>query len=158
LQRQRAPGIGATYTRKTGARVAPPLRRADPSVTWRLGQPKCHVAQGQHKRQVFASHCYYNIITYNKNINIYTTTDNIFSIHTINYKKNNIYNTNNTIFYINILNFSKNNNIFNAITIHYNKIIIFGTPIILFLRVILLIIRKIIIFITQIILFLLLIL
>jgi len=33
-----------------------------------------------------AFHCYYNIITYNKNNIIYTTTDNIFSIHTINYK------------------------------------------------------------------------
>jgi hypothetical protein len=32
------------------------------------------------------SHCYYSIITYNKNSIIYTTIDNIFSIHTINYK------------------------------------------------------------------------
>jgi hypothetical protein len=32
------------------------------------------------------SHCYYNIVTYNKNSIIYTTTDNIFSIHTINCK------------------------------------------------------------------------
>jgi hypothetical protein len=55
---------------------------------------------------------------------------------------------------MNILNFSKTNNIFNANTIHYNKIIIFVTPIILFLRITLLIIRKIKIFITQIILFL----
>jgi hypothetical protein len=39
-----------------------------------------------------ASHCYYNIITYNKNNIIYTT--------------------NNTIFYTDILNFNKNNNIF----------------------------------------------
>jgi hypothetical protein len=54
---------------------------------------------------------------------------------------------------MNILNFSKNNNIFNANTIHYNKIIIFATPIILFLRVIFLIIIKINIFITKIILF-----
>jgi hypothetical protein len=33
-----------------------------------------------------AFHCYYNIITYNKNSIIYTTIDNIFSIDTINYK------------------------------------------------------------------------
>jgi hypothetical protein len=44
------------------------------------------MAQEQPKRQVFASHCYYNIITSNKNINIYTTTDNIFNILAINYK------------------------------------------------------------------------
>jgi hypothetical protein len=47
---------------------------------------------------------------------------------------------------MNILNFNKNNNIFNTNTIHYNKIIIFVTPTILFLRVILLIIIKIKIF------------
>ena len=75
------------------------------------------MALGQLKRQVFASYSYYNIITYNKNANIYTTTDNIFSIHTIIYKENNIFNTNNTIFYMNILNFNKNNNIFSANTI-----------------------------------------
>jgi hypothetical protein len=34
----------------------------------------------------FYSYCYYNIIIYNKNINIYIITDNIFSIYTINYK------------------------------------------------------------------------
>jgi len=33
-----------------------------------------------------ASHCYYNIITYNKNSIIYSTIDNIFSIHIVNYK------------------------------------------------------------------------
>jgi hypothetical protein len=53
---------------------------------------------------------------------------------------------------MNIVNFN-NNNIVNANTIHYNKIIIFVTPIILFLKVILWIIIKIKIFITQIILF-----
>jgi hypothetical protein len=37
---------------------------------------------------------------------------------------------------MNIVNFN-NNNIVNANTIHYNKIIIFVTPIILFLKVIL---------------------
>jgi hypothetical protein len=47
---------------------------------------------------------------------------------------------------MNILNFNTHNNIFNANTIHYNKIIIFVTPIILFFRVILLIIIKIKIF------------
>jgi hypothetical protein len=33
-----------------------------------------------------ASHCYYNIIIYNKNNIIYTTIDNIFSIYIVNYK------------------------------------------------------------------------
>jgi hypothetical protein len=45
-----------------------------------------HVVQGQPKHQVSASYCYYNIITYNKNSNIHTTSYNIFSIHSINYK------------------------------------------------------------------------
>jgi len=91
---ERAPGTGTMLIRTPGAWAARPLSRADLSTTWCLGdfnargrsqrhlalgfwqrpdwlwQPQRHVAQGHHKCQVFASHCYYNIITYNKNINI----------------------------------------------------------------------------------------
>ena len=71
------------------------------SAIWRLGgsdvrgRPKRHLALGSWQKAQFAmaaqpphdvSHFYYNIITYNKNSIIYTTTDNIFSIHSINYK------------------------------------------------------------------------
>jgi len=71
------------------------------SATWRLGgsnvraRPKHHLTleSWQNTRLSMAalvprdaSHCYYNIITYNKNSIIYTTTDNIFNIHTVNYK------------------------------------------------------------------------
>jgi hypothetical protein len=64
---ERAPGTGAAHARIAGASVGRPLRGAD-------------------REPHDAFHCYYNIITYNKNNIIYTTTDNIFSIHTINYK------------------------------------------------------------------------
>jgi len=66
-----------------------------PRATWCLGKPKRHLALGSWQKAQLAmaaqpphdaSHFYYNIITYNKNSIIYTTTDNIFSIHTINYK------------------------------------------------------------------------
>jgi len=90
---ERAPGTGAMHIRTPGA-GCPALARGRPEGHWRLGgsnahgrsqhhltfgswqrpdwlwQPQHHVALGQHKRQVFASHCYYNIIIYNKNINI----------------------------------------------------------------------------------------
>jgi hypothetical protein len=83
---ERAPGADATHARTIGAWAARPLRGADLSATWCLGlgkrvdwlwQPQRHVVLRQPNRQVFVSHCYYNIITYNKNTNIYTTTNNI---------------------------------------------------------------------------------
>ena len=82
----------------------------NPSATWHLGgsnargKPMCHLTPGSWQKTRLAmttqppcgvkatqssrgaSHYYYNIITYNKNNIIYTITDNIFSIHTINYK------------------------------------------------------------------------
>jgi len=47
-------------------------------------QPPCGAMATLTPRGIF--HCYYNIVTYNKNSIIYTIADNIFSIHTINYK------------------------------------------------------------------------
>jgi hypothetical protein len=87
-----------------GADQAPPgawilakglIGYGSPIATWCLGKPEHHLAlrSWQNARMAIAtqppcgaSHCYYNIITYNKNSIIYTTTDNIFSIHPINYK------------------------------------------------------------------------
>jgi hypothetical protein len=74
--------------------------RSRPSATCRSGhgkrpdwlwQPQRHVTLRSpiaiwRKAAQTASHCYYNIITYNKNINICATTYNIFHIHIINYK------------------------------------------------------------------------
>ena len=44
-----------------------------------------------------------------------TSHDNIFYINILSYNKNNnIYNINNNIFYLNILNYKRKNNIYNA--------------------------------------------
>jgi hypothetical protein len=96
---ERTPGDGAAHARTPSAWVARPLRRADPSATWHLGMtfpnagvcPRIGAAQPPLGARIALtprgiSYCYYNIFTYNKNSIIYTTIDDIFSIHTINYK------------------------------------------------------------------------
>jgi hypothetical protein len=96
---ERAPGDGAAHARTPSAWVARPLRMADLNATWHLGMtfpsaricPRIGAAQPPLGARIALtprgiSHCYYNIVTYNKNSIIYTTTNNIFSIHTINYK------------------------------------------------------------------------
>ena len=72
-----------------------PMWKADPNATWRMGlgkqpdwlwQPNRHVAQGQTKCHMALPIFIIILLLIIKKSIIYTTIDNIFNIHTINYK------------------------------------------------------------------------